>query len=79
VLWLPVCSPAGRGPPVGGWEDVMTVVKTFVREESGTDLIEYAFAAGLIAFGCVVAMGALSGSLNGFFTMVSTTFDGMLP
>jgi Flp pilus assembly pilin Flp len=57
----------------------MAMLKSFVREETGADLIEYAFVAGLIAFGCVVAMGALSGSLNGFFTKVSTTFDGMLP
>ena len=55
------------------------MLKTFVREDAGADLIEYAFVAGLIAFGCVVAMGALSGSLNGFFTKVATTMDGMLP
>jgi pilus assembly protein Flp/PilA len=64
---------------VSGLEDVMTVLKNFVRDENGADLIEYAFTAGLIAFGCVVAMGALSGSLNGFFTKVTTTLDGMLP
>jgi len=57
----------------------MTALKNFLRDDSGADLIEYALAAGLIAFGCVVAMGALSGSLNGFFTKVSSTFDGMLP
>jgi pilus assembly protein Flp/PilA len=57
----------------------MTMLKTFVREDAGADLVEYAFVAGLIAFGCVVAMGALSGSLNGFFTKVATTMEGMLP
>ena len=57
----------------------MAALKSFVREEDGVDLIEYAFVAGLIAFGCVVAMGALSGSLNGLFTKVGTTLDRMLP
>jgi pilus assembly protein Flp/PilA len=57
----------------------MTMLKTFVREDAGADLVEYAFVAGLIAFGCVVAMSALGGSLNGFFTKVATTVDGMLP
>ena len=57
----------------------MTMVKNFVRDENGADLIEYAFAAGLIAFGCVLAMGTLSGGLNGLFTKVSTTLNSMLP
>jgi pilus assembly protein Flp/PilA len=57
----------------------MAMVKNFLRDEAGNDLIEYVFVAGLIAFGCVVGMGALSGGLNGLFAKVSHTFDTMLP
>jgi pilus assembly protein Flp/PilA len=60
-------------------EDLMTMLRKFVREEEGVDLIEYALVAGLIAFGCVLAMGTLSGSLNGFFTSVGTKLDSMIP
>jgi pilus assembly protein Flp/PilA len=57
----------------------MTVLKNFVREEGGADLIEYALLAGLIAFACVVAMTALGGSLNGFFTATSTKLNSITP
>ena len=55
------------------------MLKTFVREEAGADLVEYAFIVGLLAFGCVVGMGVISGSLNGLFAKVTSTLDGMLP
>ena len=60
-------------------EEFMTVLKKFVREEAGADLIEYALLAG---FDCVClrgAMSALSGSLNGFFTASSTKLDSIAP
>jgi Flp pilus assembly pilin Flp len=57
----------------------MAALQRFLRDEAGADLIEYAFIAGLVAFGCVLAMGTLTGSLNGFFTSVGTKLNGMLP
>jgi pilus assembly protein Flp/PilA len=56
----------------------MTMLKAFVREEAGVDLVEYAFIAGLVAFGCVVGMGILTGGLDTLFGKVTSTLDGML-
>jgi pilus assembly protein Flp/PilA len=37
---------------------MITRIRSFVREESGQDLIEYAMLVALIALGCVVAVTA---------------------
>jgi Flp pilus assembly pilin Flp len=52
-------------------EDVMTrLLKAFVRDEGGADLIEYALLAGLIACACFTAMSAVGPALNAFFSTV---------
>jgi pilus assembly protein Flp/PilA len=51
----------------------------FVDEKAGADLLEYAFIAGLVAFGCLLAMSTVGTSLNGFFTSVSSRLSTVLP
>lgn len=48
------------------------LLKRFVAEESGQDLIEYALLAGFISLVAVVAITSTGTSLNTLFTSVST-------
>jgi pilus assembly protein Flp/PilA len=43
---------------------------SFIKDESGQDLIEYALVAGLIGLGAVVAMTGLSGKIGNAFNTV---------
>jgi pilus assembly protein Flp/PilA len=45
----------------------ITRIRSFVREESGQDLIEYAMLVALIALGCVVAVTAAGGRVTEVF------------
>ena len=49
------------------------------NDESGQDLIEYALVAALIAFGAVVAMGALANDINKAFSTIGTTLNNNMP
>jgi len=51
------------------------LIKRFVVETEGQDLIEYALLAALIAVASIGAMGILSAAINGEFGVVS----GALP
>jgi pilus assembly protein Flp/PilA len=46
---------------------------TFMKDESGQDLIEYALVAGLIGIGAVVAMSGLSGKIGNAFNGVGNS------
>jgi pilus assembly protein Flp/PilA len=48
-------------------------VATFIRDESGQDLIEYALVAGLIGIGAVVAMSTLSNKIGTAFNSVGNS------
>jgi pilus assembly protein Flp/PilA len=45
-------------------------IRSFVREESGQDLIEYAMLVALIALGCVVAVTAAGGRVQEVFQRI---------
>ncbi len=47
------------------------LMKRFVNEEAGQDLIEYALLAGLISLVCILAITATGTSLNTLFNNVS--------
>jgi pilus assembly protein Flp/PilA len=47
------------------------LIKRFIREEEGQDLIEYALLAAIIALGAVVGMSILSTQINTTFSSVS--------
>ena len=48
-------------------------MKSFHKEESGQDLIEYALIALIIALGAIAGMGSLAGSINGEFNAIAGT------
>ena len=51
-------------------------LSTFVQEESGQDLIEYALVAGLIGIGAVTAMTNLGGKISRVFNAIGTNLAG---
>ncbi len=53
-------------------KNVVQLMRTFARDESGQDLIEYALVAGLIGLGAVAAMSSLSTAIGTAFNNVSS-------
>jgi pilus assembly protein Flp/PilA len=54
------------------------VFASFMKEESGQDLIEYALVAGLIGLGAVVAMTGLSGKISNSFNSVGSSLTNAM-
>ncbi len=48
---------------------------SFMNEESGQDLIEYALVASLIALGAVASMQTLSTKIGSAFTSIGTALS----
>ena len=48
----------------------------FIKDESGATAIEYGLIAALVAVACIGALTAVGGSLQGIFTMVSSSLSG---
>ena len=44
-----------------------TYLRSFVRQDEGQDLLEYALLVALIAIVCIVGVGVAGGSINGMF------------
>lgn len=53
-------------------------IKTFLTDESGQDLIEYALVAGLLALAAVVAMRGLSNTIGNAFNAVGSTLTNSI-
>lgn len=53
-------------------------MKSWMANEDGQDLVEYALVVALIAFGAITAMGKLSQELNSAFTQISATLSSSL-
>lgn len=47
------------------------ILKSYLEQEEGQDLIEYALIAGLLALAAVAALTALSGSIQSMWTALS--------
>jgi pilus assembly protein Flp/PilA len=48
------------------------ILKAYFNNEEGQDLIEYALIAGLLALAAVVALQAMSGTLDAIWTNLNT-------
>jgi Flp pilus assembly pilin Flp len=55
------------------------VIATFMKEDTGADLIEYALLVGLISLGCYTALTSTTTSLTDFFGRVTTKLGQVLP
>ena len=49
---------------------LVNTIKTFVRDEEGQDLIEYALLVALISLVCVVALTDAGKQVNNIFTSI---------
>ena len=49
---------------------LVNIVRTFVRNQDGQDLVEYALLVALIALGSVVAVTAAGGQINNVFNAI---------
>jgi pilus assembly protein Flp/PilA len=47
------------------------LLRRFIREDEGQDLVEYAMLVALIAIVCVAGVGALGSALNTWYNGVS--------
>jgi pilus assembly protein Flp/PilA len=59
-----------------GAEDMTSMIKRFVRNESGATAIEYGLIAAIIGVGLIVSLNSLKDSLNTTFTTVGTAVTG---
>ncbi len=59
-------------------KNIKQVFASFMKEESGQDLIEYALVAGLIGLGAVVAMTGLSGKISNSFNSVGSSLTNAM-
>ena len=50
---------------------LVTLIKSFVRENEGQDLLEYALLVALIALIAIGAVGAAGGAVNNIFTAIA--------
>jgi pilus assembly protein Flp/PilA len=57
-------------------EDVMQLVKSFIRNEEGQDLLEYALLVALIALVAVAAVTAAGGSVKTIFEKIAAAIGG---
>jgi pilus assembly protein Flp/PilA len=55
---------------------LLNYVKSFVREEEGQDLLEYALLVALIALIAIGAVGMAGQSVNDIFTDIATQLSG---
>ena len=51
-------------------------LRTFVRNQEGQDLLEYALLVALIALIAIGAVGAAGGAVNGIFTAIAGALGG---
>jgi len=52
-------------------------VRSFVRDDSGQDLLEYALLVGLIALVTVLAVTNAGSQVNRIFTAIATSLAGV--
>ena len=55
---------------------LVTFVKSFVREEEGQDLLEYALLVALIALIAIGAVGAAGGAVSAIFNDIAGRLGG---
>jgi pilus assembly protein Flp/PilA len=59
-------------------KNIKQIFGSFMKDESGQDLIEYALVAGLIGLGAVVAMSGLATKIGSAFNTVGNTLTNSI-
>ena len=52
------------------------LIKRFIAEEEGLELLEYAILAGVLAIGLIAAYTTFSGSINTALTSIGSSVTG---
>ena len=55
----------------------MNIIKRFINDDQGADLIEYALLAGLISLAAVATLGIVGTSITGLFTSISNSLNAI--
>ena len=55
---------------------LVNAAKSFIRNEEGQDLLEYALLVALIALVAVAAVGMAGGAVKDIFTNIANTLTG---
>jgi len=58
---------------------VKNLFKSFVKDESGQDLIEYALLAGFISLVAVTAITSVGTGVDGVYTDLTTQVNAIAP
>jgi len=51
---------------------MLNAAKSFLQEEDGATLIEYALLAALVAVACIAGLSTLATAITGSFTKIDT-------
>jgi pilus assembly protein Flp/PilA len=62
--------------PKGDVMQLVNTLKSFVRNEEGQDLLEYALLVALIALVAIAAVAAAGGSVSTIFNTIATKLSG---
>jgi pilus assembly protein Flp/PilA len=61
-----------------GYVKMQVLMNTFVQDERGQDLVEYALVVALVAFAAVAGMNTLATKINAAFTSVGSKLDSAM-
>ncbi|MBE7942379.1 MULTISPECIES: Flp family type IVb pilin [Ramlibacter] len=53
-------------------QHIQNAIRNFVREEDGSEVVEYALIIAVVSIGLVVALGGATGGLKSSFTALVT-------
>jgi Flp pilus assembly pilin Flp len=54
-------------------------IATFLKEDAGVDMIEYAFLAGLLSLACFMALSGIGRDIGKMFDQLGTNLTKVLP
>ena len=54
------------------WNDLFARLHIYLQRDRGQTMAEYAIVLGIISIGILVALGALTGSISGQITSISS-------
>ena len=54
---------------------MLDIIKRFIREEEGQDLVEYALLLAFLALAAIVALPTLGNVVNNLFTQSASTLE----
>jgi pilus assembly protein Flp/PilA len=51
-------------------------ITSFLRDEQGQDLVEYALLIAFIALACIIGLQSLGGAINATYNSISSSLTG---